>query len=81
MGGAPHGKHGTKAAVGRKYTMDDSGNSYYGINICAEYLDRPFEEICSTLLHEMRHFYNKQSGVQDTCRNGLYRNKHFKWVT
>lgn len=26
---------------------------YYEINLCAEYLNRPFEETCGTLLHEM----------------------------
>ena len=28
---------------------------YYEINLCAEYLNRPFEETCGTLLHEMFH--------------------------
>lgn len=60
------------------HPMDGNSNGYYEINICAEYLDRPFEEICGTLLHEMVHLYNLQSGIQDTCRNGLYHNKHFK---
>ena len=58
--------------------MDSDGNGYYEINICAEYLDRPFEEICGTLLHEMVHLYNLQSDIQDTCRSGLYHNKQFK---
>lgn len=61
-----------------KYEMDDGNNGYYEINICAEYLDRPFEEICGTLLHEMVHLYNAQVGIQDTCRSGLYHNKQFK---
>lgn len=69
-----------KSGGQEKYAMDDGGNGYYEINICAEYLDRPFEEICDTLLHEMAHLYNKQSGVQDTCRSGLYHNKQFKRV-
>lgn len=41
-------------------------------------LDRPFGETCCTLLHEMAHLYNAQSGIQDTCRSGLYHNKQFK---
>lgn len=43
---------------------------FYEINICAEYLARPFEQICETLLHEMVHLYNLQVGVQDTSRSG-----------
>lgn len=61
-----------------KYAIDDDGDGYYEINICAEYLDRPFEKTCGTLLHEMVHLYNAQSGIQDTCRSGLYHNKQFK---
>lgn len=63
---------------GPRHPMDSDGNGYYEINICAEYLDRPFEEICGTLLHEMVHLYNLQSNIQDTCRSGLYHNKQFK---
>lgn len=51
---------------------------YYEINMCAEYLNRPFEETCSTLIHEMVHLLNLQNGVQDTSRNGTYHNKKFK---
>ncbi len=53
-------------------------SGYYEINICAEYLDRPFKEICNTMLHEMAHLYNAQSDIQDTCRSGTYHNKHFR---
>lgn len=51
---------------------------FYEINICAEYLARPFEQVAETLLHEMVHLYNLQIGVQDTSRNGTYHNKKFK---
>ena len=51
---------------------------YYEINLCAEYLNRPFEETCGTLLHEMVHLYNLQVGVQDTSRGGTYHNKKYK---
>lgn len=55
---------------------EDEG--YYEINLCAEYLNRPFEETCGTLIHEMVHLQNLQDGVQDTSRSGLYHNKKFK---
>jgi len=51
---------------------------YYEINLCAEYLNRPFEETCSTMIHEMVHLQNLQDGVQDTSRSGSYHNKKFK---
>ena len=35
---------------------DEDG--YYEINLCAEHLLRPFDDICATLLHEMVHLYN-----------------------
>lgn len=55
---------------------EDEG--YFEINICAEYLSRPFEQVAETLLHEMVHLYNLQIEVQDTSRNGTYHNKKFK---
>lgn len=53
---------------------------YYEINLCAEHLNRPFEQTCSTLIHEMVHLKNLQDGVQDTSRSGLYHNQKFKSV-
>ena len=53
---------------------------FYEINICAEYLARPFLEICETMLHEMVHLKNLQDNVQDTSRSGKYHNKKFKEV-
>ncbi len=41
-------------------------DGFYEINICAEHLARPFEQVAETLLHEMVHLYNLQIGVQDT---------------
>lgn len=51
---------------------------FYEINICAEYLARPFEQVVETLLHEMVHLYNLQVGIQDTSRGGTYHNKKYK---
>lgn len=54
------------------------GDGFYEINICAEHIARPFEDICETLLHEMVHLYNLQIGIQDTSRSGTYHNKKYK---
>ena len=51
---------------------------YYEINLCAEHIARPFEEVVGTMLHEMIHLFNIQHGTQDTSRGGFYHNKKFK---
>ena len=53
-------------------------DGYYEINICAEYLSRPYEEVAGTMLHEMIHLFNLEAGVKDTSRGGTYHNKKFK---
>jgi hypothetical protein len=58
----------------------DGTEGYYEINMCAEHLNRPFENICGTLIHEMVHLLNLQNGVQDTSRSGKYHNKKFKEI-
>ena len=64
--------------TGWKAWQDSEKGGYYEINLCAEYLNRPFKETCETLIHEMVHLLNLQEGVQDTSRSGLYHNKRFK---
>ena len=48
------------------------------INIGADYLDRPIENILATLLHEMVHLYCAHKGIQDTSNGMRYHNKNFK---
>ena len=55
-------------------------DGYYEINLCAEYLNRPLEKICATLLNEMVHLWNLQNDIQDTSRGSMYHNKKFKEV-
>lgn len=55
-----------------------TNDGYYEINICSEYLHRPFFEVMGTLIHEMVHLYNLQNGIQDCSRSGTYHNKRFK---
>ena len=50
----------------------------FELNIGAETLKRPIDEICATLIHEMTHQYNITHGVQDTSRNYTYHNEKFK---
>ena len=53
-------------------------DGFYEINLCAEYLSRPFEQVAETLLHEMVHLYNLQEDVRDTSRGGTYHNQKYK---
>lgn len=48
------------------------------LNLGAETLDRPIEEVVATILHEMVHLYNLAHGVQDCSRGGAYHNKKFR---
>lgn len=56
----------------------DNWDCYREINISAEYLNRPVENIISTLLHEMCHLYAMENHIKDTSNNGRYHNKMFK---
>ena len=57
-----------------------TGDYYFEITVCSEYLYREISEICSTLLHEMVHLYCIESGIKDTSRGNTYHNKRFRDV-
>lgn len=48
------------------------------LNLGAETLKRPIEEVVATIMHEMVHLYNLAHGVQDCSRGNMYHNKRFK---
>lgn len=48
------------------------------INMCSQWLDRPFDEIAETMLHEMCHHFAYTKHIKDTSRYGYYHNKQFK---
>lgn len=56
----------------------DDGEGYFEINICAEHLARPFEEVAGTMLHEMVHLFDLLNGVKDCSRGGTYHNAKFR---
>ena len=56
----------------------DSENSYHEINIGAEHLTRPIENVLATLMHEMVHLYCMVNNIADTSKGGRYHNKRFK---
>lgn len=50
----------------------------YELNIGAESLNRPIEQVAATVVHEMVHLYCTANDIQDTSRGGTYHNKRFK---
>ena len=54
-----------------------NGESRAEVNISAEELNRPIQDILATLIHEMAHMINAQKLLAD-CNKMQYHNKHFK---
>ncbi len=52
-------------------------DNYYEINISAEHLARPIENVLATLNHEMVHLYCMVNNIQDVS-GGRYHNKKFR---
>lgn len=46
------------------------------LNIAAQHLTRPIENVVASVLHELSHLYNMEHGIVDTCQ--YYHNKKFK---
>ncbi|MCC8356378.1 MAG: SprT-like domain-containing protein [Oscillospiraceae bacterium] len=67
--------HCTRAKV---WQRKDGGA--YELNISAEALNQPVEEVIDTIIHEMVHLYCRENGVQEVSRNGSYHNKNFKAI-
>lgn len=57
----------------------ENDQGYREINIGAETLNRPIEDVMATLVHEMVHHYCALNGIKDTSRKGTYHNKKFLW--
>ena len=48
------------------------------LNLSADYLNRPIENVVATLIHEACHLYAMQNNIKDTSNRGVYHNKRFK---
>lgn len=62
----------------RKDTWISKTGATHEINLGAGTLARPIEEVVATLLHEMVHYFNFESGIQDCSRGNTYHNRKFK---
>lgn len=61
-----------------KKIWTSASDAMYEINIGAEYINRPIEEVAATLCHEMVHLHCRENNITETCQNGRYHNKTFK---
>lgn len=48
------------------------------LNISADWMNRPIENVVATMIHEMVHLLNMQRGIQDCSRGGTYHNQKFR---
>ena len=58
--------------------VEGQGESYYEINLGAEFLNRPSEQTAATLLHEMVHLFCRENDIKETCQGVRYHTKVFK---
>lgn len=56
------------------------GVERYEINIGAETLNRPIENVVATMIHESVHLYCLMNDIKDTSNRGVYHNKNFKKI-
>ena len=61
-----------------KCWADADGNKTRELNIAAEYMSRPIEQVVATMIHEASHIWNLQHGIRDVSANGYYHSKKFK---
>ena len=57
--------------------IDTSELTFHEINFSAEYLNRSFNDLMETLLHEMVHLSNITEGIND-CSKRQFHNENFK---
>ena len=75
---SPKGKAYGWYAKDRWGIETDKEKAFDEINISAEYLSRPIENIIATMQHEMVHLYCEINDIKDTSNNNVYHNKKFK---
>ena len=59
---------------------NSNGSTSYELNIGAETIARPIENVVATMIHECSHLYALMHGIKDTSNQGVYHNKRFKKI-
>lgn len=71
---------GTYGHVSVQKVWHNDETSTHELNLSADYLNRPIENVVATLIHEASHIYAMQKGIKDTSNNNVYHNGRFKKI-
>lgn len=66
--------------IKKVWKENDKDEGEHELNITAQQLNRPINEIAATMIHEMCHQYASAENLQDTSRAGNYHNKLYKKI-
>lgn len=67
-------------SVKKVWKENDKDEGEHELNMTAQQLNRPINQIAATMIHEMCHQYASVHNMQDTSRAGKYHNKLFKKI-
>ena len=67
-------------SVGKVWQENAEDEGEHELNMTAQQLNRPIEQIAATLIHEMCHQFASANNMQDCSRSGTYHNKLFKKI-
>lgn len=67
-------------SIKKVWRENDKDEGEHELNITAQQLNRPINQIAATMIHEMCHQYASVHNMQDTSRSGNYHNKLFKRI-
>ena len=67
-------------SLGKVWKENGEDDGEHELNMTAQQLHRPINEIAATLIHEMCHQYATAHEMKDTSRSGNYHNKLFKKI-
>lgn len=71
---------GTAGHVSIQKIWHNSETDTHELNLSADYMARPIENVVATMIHESAHLYAIKHGIRDTSNNGTYHNKRFKQI-
>ena len=62
----------------KAWKEEDGNGGYYEINVCAESLCLPFEDVAEIMLHEMVHLFSLMMCKKDCSRGNYYHNSVYR---
>ena len=63
---------GAYGHISTSRVWNSNDESSYELNIGAETLNRPIENVVATMIHEASHLYALMNNIQDTSNRGVY---------